>query len=146
MDIDPKQIDPADRAAVAAFARAERLVVVSTASADGTPEAALVDIAADDEGAFFFTAHNIARKLGNLRANPRAAMVIGTTGDVSLQLEGPAHVAEGEEKAYLVEAFMAHYPTSVAGREDFEMVVIRPTWVRHYDASTRPPTIAEVSW
>jgi general stress protein 26 len=146
MDIDARLINPQNPAAVAAFARAERLVVVSTAALDGTPEAALVDIAADDEGTFFFNAYKTARKLDNLRANPKAAMVIGTRGEVSLQLEGPAYVAEGEEKAYFAAAHVAHYPGSRAEHEDFEMVVIRPTWVRHYDASTRPPTVVEVSW
>lgn len=131
---------------MAAFAREERLVVVSTVTPEGLPEAALVDIAADDEGTFFFTAHHVARKLDNLRATPKAAMVIGTKGDVSLQLEGPAYVAEGEEKAHLVAAFMAHYPNSVAERPDFDMVVIRPAWVRLYDASTKPPTVVEASW
>jgi general stress protein 26 len=139
-------LDVNDRASVAAFARQERLVVVSTVTPEGHPEAALVDIGADDEGTFFFTAHNVARKLDNLRATPKAAMVIGTTGDVSLQLEGHAHVAEGEEKAHLVEALMAHYPNSVAERPDFEMVAIRPTWVRLYDASTKPPTVVEAAW
>jgi pyridoxine/pyridoxamine 5'-phosphate oxidase len=139
-------LDPQNRAEIAAFVREEGRAVVATVTSAGEPEAALVDIAVDDEGAFFFTARNIARKLDNLRANPKAAMVIGTTSDVSLQLEGPAHVAEGEEKAYLVDAFMAQYPTSRAEHEDFEMVVIRPNWVRHYDASTRPPTVAEVNW
>ncbi|MCB2413832.1 pyridoxamine 5'-phosphate oxidase family protein [Demequina sp. TTPB684] len=141
MDIDPRNPAP-----VAAFARQERLVVVSTVSPTGDPEAALVDIAADDEGTFFFNAYKTARKLNNLRANPKAAMVIGTRGEVSLQLEGPAYVAEGEEKAYLAAAHVAHYPGSRAEHEDFEMVVIRPTWVRHYDASTRPPTVVEVTW
>jgi pyridoxine/pyridoxamine 5'-phosphate oxidase len=139
-------LDPQNRAEIAAFARSERLVVVSTVSPAGEPEAALVDIAADDEGAFFFNAYKTARKLDNLRATPKAAMVIGTRGDVSLQLEGPAHVAEGEEKAYFAAAHVAHYPTSRAEHEDFEMVVIRPNWVRHYDASTRPPTVVEVNW
>ncbi len=139
-------IDPQNLAAVAAFARSERLVVVSTVSPTGEPEAALVDIAADDEGAFFFNAYKTARKLDNLRANPRAAMVIGTRGDVSLQLEGPAFVAEGDERAYFAAAYVAHYSNSRAEHEDFEMVVIRPTWVRHYDASTKPPTVVEATW
>jgi pyridoxine/pyridoxamine 5'-phosphate oxidase len=139
-------IDPRNPAAVAAFARAERLVVVSTVSPSGEPEAALVDIAADDEGAFFFNAYKTARKLDNLRANPRAAMVIGTRGEVSLQFEGPAYVAEGEERTYFAAAHVAHYPGSRAEHEDFEMVVIRPAWVRRYDASTRPPTVVEVTW
>ncbi|WP_291379085.1 pyridoxamine 5'-phosphate oxidase family protein [Demequina sp.] len=139
-------IDPQNPAAVAAFARQERLVVVSTVSPAGDPEAALVDIAADDEGTFFFTARSTARKIANLRANPKAAMVIGTTGEVSLQLEGRAYVAEGEEKAYFAAAHVAHYPGSRAEHEDFAMVVIRPTWVRHYDASTKPPVVVEVSW
>ncbi|NTV39468.1 MAG: pyridoxamine 5'-phosphate oxidase family protein [Demequinaceae bacterium] len=146
MNIDPTTIDPSDRAAVAAFARSERLVVVSTVSPSGEPEAALVDIAADDDGTFFFAAFHAARKLVNLRANPKAAMVIGTRGDVSIQLEGPAFVPEGEEKAHFVAAHLAHYPTSHAAHEDFEMVVIRPTWVKHYDASTRPPAVSVATW
>ena len=139
-------IDPNDKAAVASFARLERLVVVSTVTPTGEPEAALVDIAADDEGTFFFNAYKTARKLDNVRATPKAAMVIGTRGDVSLQLEGPAYVAEGDEKAYFAAAHVAHYPNSRAEHEDFEMVVIRPTWVRHYDSSTGPPTVVEAGW
>lgn len=138
--------NPTNPESVAAFARRERLVVVATAAPDGAPEAALVDIAADDEGTFFFTAHRSHRKLDNLRANPRAAMVIGTTGTVSLQLEGPAWVAEGAEKAALIDAFRAHYPASRAADPDFEMVAMRPAWVRLYDITERPPTVVEVNW
>lgn len=140
------ELDVNDRAAVAAFARQERLVVVSTVSPEGNPEASLVDIAADDEGTFFFAAQNVARKIVNLRETRRAAMVIGTKGDVSLQLEGPAHVAEGEERTRLLDAFMAHYPNSMAQLPDFEMVAIRPTWVRLYDVSTKPPMVVEANW
>lgn len=41
---------------------------------------------------------------------------------------------------------VAHYPGSRAEHEDFEMIVIRPTWVRRYDSSTRPPMVVEVTW
>lgn len=139
-------VDVNDKASVAAFARAERLVVVATVSPEGAPEAALVDIAADDDGTFFFTAKHTTRKIANLEALPQAAMVIGTTGNVSLQLEGDAYVATGEERATLAEAYLAHYPSGRVEAPDFDVVVLRPTWVRMYDMTNRPPAVTVAEW
>ena len=135
-----------DKASIAAFARAERLVVVATVTPEGAPEAALVDIAADDEGLFFFSAKATARKIANLEAHPQAAMVVGTTGHLSIQLEGEAHVATGEEAAFLADAYQAHYPGARVQAPEFVMIAMRPSWVKIHDGANRPPTVTQAEW
>jgi len=73
-----------------AFIRARKLGVVSSVSASGAPEAALVNLAVTDELALIFCALQDTRKCTNLRRDPRIAVVIGWDDDKTLQYEGIA--------------------------------------------------------
>jgi general stress protein 26 len=135
--------DAADLASVVAFAAAHDVAVVATVAPDGRPEAALVGIAALADGTLVFDAPDDARKVVNLRRTPHAAVVIGTEGEVSVQLEGPAAVAEGEERERLGAAYEARFPGSRALAPGFVVVAVRPEWVRVYDASVSPARVSE---
>lgn len=137
---------PLDTAHLVTFAHEHPLGVVATTAPDGAPEAALVDLVALDDGTLLFTAHLHARKLANLALTPHAAVVIGTSGTVSVQVEGSARTVEGEERQRLGEAFLSLQPGSRALHEDFALVAITPLWARRYDVSTRPPTVVEARW
>ncbi len=135
--------DAADLASVIAFAARHDVAVVATVTPEGWPEAALVGIAALADGTLVFDAPDDARKVENLRRTPRAAVVIGTEGEVSVQLEGPAAVAEGEERERLGAAYEARFPGSRALLPGFVVVAVRPDWVRVYDASVSPARVSE---
>jgi general stress protein 26 len=138
--------DPDDTAAFAAFVREHGRGVVATASASGAPEAALVGIAALDDGALIFDTYADSRKAANLRHDDRVAVVVGTEGDVSVQIEGTATITVGEERERHGATYNAQFPGSRALDPDFAVVVVRPEWVRVYDASTRPPVVTEARW
>ena len=131
------------QAALVDAVRTHGLAVVATAGASGRPEAALVGIAAADGGELLFNAPRGVRKESNLASNPRVAVVIGWTDDLSFQVEGEAESLEGEARAAAALAYEAQHPGSRASHPDFLLYRIRPTWIRRYDAAITPPVVAE---
>jgi general stress protein 26 len=138
--------DPSDRAALAAFVREQAAGVIATVSPAGAPEAALVGIAALDGGTLIFDTAVDSRKIAQLRHESRIALVVGTGGDVSVQIEGVAEIAEGSSRDQYGAAYNAQFPGSRALEPDFAVVVVRPGWVRVYDASVHPASVAEARW
>jgi len=139
-------LDPNDRAAIAAYVREEGRAVVATVTPDGEPESALVGITALDDGTLLFNVVPWARKLGNLEANGRVAVVVGTAGPMSIQCEGPAVITKGEDAEHYAAEFERIMPGSKSRYEGYEVVVVRPEWLRVYDVSHRPPLVVEASW
>jgi len=139
-------LDPNDHAAIAAYVREEGRAVVATVTPDGDPESALVGITALDDGTLIFNVLPWARKLANLEANGRVAVVVGTTAHVSVQLEGPAVITEGDAAERYAADFERLMPGSKARYEGYEVVVVRPDWLRVYDVSHKPPLVVEARW
>lgn len=140
-------IDPADPASLVEFVRRERRGVVATVSVESAPEAALVGLAALDDGTLVFDSPEKYRKIENLRTCDRVAVVVGTDGSVSAQIEGIAFVASDEgERERLGRAYIQQFPGSRALTDGFVVVGIRPSWVRVYDASVDPPRVTEATW
>ena len=139
-------LDPNNRTEIAAYVRAEGRAIVATVTADGAPEAALVGITALDDGTLIFNVVPGARKLANLAANRRVAVVVGTTGHFSVQFEGTAVITAGDEADHFAAEFERLMPGSRSRYEGYEVVVVRPDWLRVYDVSHRPPLVVEASW
>lgn len=138
--------DPADVPAFVAFVRAQAQGVVATVSPSGAPQAALVGLAALDDGTLVFDTLAGARKAENLRHDHRIAVVIGTDDAVSVQVDGFARIVHGSLREEYGAAYNAQFPGSRALDPDFAVVVVRPSWVRVYDASTRPADVSEARW
>lgn len=138
--------DPHAPASIARFVAAAGCGVVATVSSDGSPEAALVGMAALEDGTLIFNTPDAARKVENLRANRRVAVVIGTPGDVSVQVEGDASIVEDEERQHYGRAYDHRFPGSRALADGFLVVVVRPSWVRVYDAEQHPAVVREAAW
>jgi len=139
-------LDPNDHAAIAAYVREEGRAVVATVTPAGVPEAALVGITALEDGTLLFNVVPWARKLVNLKANGRAAVVVGTAGPMSIQFEGPAEITEGAEAEHYAAEFERLMPGSTSRYEGYEVVAVRPDWLRVYDVSHRPPLVVEACW
>ena len=139
-------LDPEDRAAIAAYVREEGRGIVATVTPGGEPEAALMGITALDDGTLLFNVVPWARKLDSLKAQGRVAVVVGTAGPMSVQFEGPAVITEGEEAERLAAEFERLMPGSRSRYEGYALVVVRPSWLRVYDVSHRPPLVAEARW
>lgn len=130
-------------AAFTSFVRANPLGVVATTAANGHPEAALVSFAITSDGSLLFNAHLTTRKVANLRANPRAAAVIGCTGTLSIQAEGPVVIESGAARRDAGEIYLEQFPGSRALAEDFALIRLTPDWLRSYDASAEPARVIE---
>lgn len=137
--------DPDDRAAVAGFVRRVGAAVVATVDPDGAPEAAFVGMTARDDGALLFNAHRDARKMVNLRASDRVAVVVGGE-EVSLQLEGRARITTGAERTAAEQLYLARFPGSRVADPAFEVILIVPAWVRTYDVSGASAHVREAVW
>lgn len=125
------------------FVRANPLGVVATTAPNGHPEAALVSFAVTPEGSLLFNAHLAARKVANLRANPRAAAVIGGTGAISVQVEGEAVIESGAARRVAGQVYLDQFPGSRALDEAFALIRLTPEWLRSYDASVEPARVSE---
>ncbi|BDZ37864.1 pyridoxamine 5'-phosphate oxidase family protein [Microbacterium suwonense] len=138
-------IDPADRSAVARFIRTCGAGVVATVGSDAEPQAAYVGLTATDDGMLIFDATSQSRKVTNIARRPAVAVAV-TGADVTVQLEGRAHVTRDEERWRLGEVYSERFPNSRVFDDGFVVVAVEATWVRVYDAGEHPPRVAETSW
>ena len=125
------------RAELVAFLRTQRVAVVSTVASSGAPESALVGFAVSDELELVFDTLSTTRKVANLRANPRVAIVIGGWGEheITAQLEG---LADESVDDTLRDVYYAAYPDGRerAAWQDLIYVRVRVTWARYSDFET----------
>jgi len=130
------------------FLQSHRLAVQTSVSALGTPQAAVVGIAVSDRFEIIFDTLASTRKAVNLRANPKAALVVGglTNGDErTAQIEGLADEPSGAELERLTRVYYDVYPDgpSRLSWDGLIYVRVRPAWIRFSDYNQGPPLIVE---
>jgi pyridoxine/pyridoxamine 5'-phosphate oxidase len=127
-----------------ALLRRFRMGVVSTVSATGQPQSAIVGIAIGDTLELVFDTLTTTRKYANLVREPRVAVVMGE-GELTIQMEGHAEVPAGAELTRAREIYFAAWPDGRdrAGWTHITWVRIRPTWIRVSDYAATPPSIRE---
>ncbi|MEY4550221.1 MAG: hypothetical protein RL685_6416 [Pseudomonadota bacterium] len=133
------------RAELIAFLRRYKLAVQATVATDGSPQAAVVGIAVSDQMEVIFDTLDSTRKVQNLRADPRIALVIGWDDAISVQLQGTADFPEGAEQQRIRDCYFVPYPD---GRDRLAWpgithARVRPTWLRYSDYTQEPPYIFE---
>lgn len=124
----------------------QKLGVLSTVNAQGTPESALVGIAVTSDLEIIFDTVKTSRKYTNLVANSAAAFVVGCTGDATLQYEGTAMELAGAEMERCKTVYFAQYPDGPA-RQSWPGIcyfVLKPKWIRFSDYGETPALIEEV--
>jgi len=130
------------------FLREQKLAVVSSLSANGAVESALVGIAVTGDLEIIFDTEKSSRKYRNILSHPAIAVVIGWENETTVQYEGIATELAGEEAAAFREIYFAAFP---GGRERFEKwpglvhLLVRPKWIR-YSNFNSPPQIGEMKW
>jgi pyridoxine/pyridoxamine 5'-phosphate oxidase len=135
--------DPMTRERFVGFVRSVRQGVVATVDVHGDPEAALVGLAVSDAAEVIFDSLTDTRKIRNIRAHPRVALVIGWTGGVSVQVEGAASILAGPERDEYGQIYLAQFPGSRVLDEEFSVVRVVPQWLRYYDARQAPALVME---
>ncbi len=127
------------------FLDGERLGVLATVADDGTPQAALMGVAATPELELIFDTVKSSRKYPNLKKNPRVAFVIGCSSEVTVQYEGIAEELAGESLAKYKKIYFAKF-TDGPEREAWPGItyfVVRPKWVRYCDYNPKNRRIEE---
>jgi GNAT superfamily N-acetyltransferase len=130
---------------VVRFLQQQRYGIVASVAA-GAPQAAVVGVATTDELEIVFDTLDATRKVRNLRADPRAAVVIGWDDEVTVQIDGVADFPEGGELERIRDAYFAAWPD---GRERLAWpglvhARVKPTWLRYSDFRASPPIIVEL--
>jgi len=128
------------------FLREHRLAVISTVGPDASPQAAVIGIAVTAALDIIFDTSTASRKYANLRADPRAALVIGWDLGQTVQLEGTAEILSGPDLDACKPDYFAIWPD---GRDrehwpDIAYVRVRPRWLRYSDFSRSPPRVEEM--
>ncbi len=100
-----------DRETLVQFVRARGLAVLATTAPDGSPQAAVVGVAATADGDIVFDTTRDSRKFANLIREPRVALVIGSDWDDerTVQLEGTAAEIPPDDPA--VAAYYQQFPS-----------------------------------
>ncbi len=127
------------------FIRERGLAVLATRGPDGSPQAALVGIAATDQAEIIFDTSIQSRKYGNIRRHNRVALVIGWDDEVTVQCQGVADVLTGAERDRCVAAYIEQYPDGRQRAEELEIahVRVRPDWFRYSDYRPHTFTVKE---
>jgi hypothetical protein len=128
------------------FVRRSKLAVVSTTSAAGAPQAAVVGIAVTDALEIVFDTLETSRKAVNLRRDARIALVIGWDEEQTVQCEGIADEPAGPELERIKAVYIAAFPDGVA-RQSWPGLTyfrVRLGWARYSDFRTPDALIVEL--
>jgi Pyridoxamine 5'-phosphate oxidase len=132
------------RADLLAFLRLPTYWVEATVSPAGGPQAAVVGAVVSDNLELFFDSLGSSRKVRNLRADRRVALV-AWEGERTAQVEGIADEPKGDDLARLKHLYFARFPDGPT-RESWAGITyvrVQLTWVRFSDFGVDPPEIAE---
>jgi hypothetical protein len=129
-----------------AFLRRHQCAVIATASRDGRPEAALMDIAVTPELEIIFETTTATRKFPNLKHNPYGSMVIGWDDNRTLQCDGHVDEPEGAAHDRVRDFYLSVFPEKAShefwpGNTYFRL---RPNWFRLSDYNS-PRQIQELA-
>jgi len=129
-----------DRRELIDFVRARGLGVIASRGPDGSPQAALVGIAATDRGEIVFDCSRRSRKYANIERDPAVALVIGWDDEVTVQVEGSAQVLSGTDLERCKAAYFEQYPDGRgrAASPEIAHICVIPRWLRYSDY--RPDT------
>lgn len=134
-----------DRASLCDFINRQRYGVISSLGDDGTPQSALIGLACTPALEIVFDTLTSSRKYRNFLQRPSCSLVVGWSGEQTLQLEGAVEIPQGENLIRLQDAYFAQWAEGRerAGRPGLAYLVVHPSWVRFSDFAQAPPLIEE---
>jgi pyridoxine/pyridoxamine 5'-phosphate oxidase len=134
---------PQKQADLRAFIDSCDHAVVSYLSDEGTPQSAVVAIAATPELEIIFDTVDSSRKYRSLKTRPHCSVTMWK-GEKTVQYEGIAEEAEIADQ----DVYFQKLPD---GRDRLKWkgiayFVVHPKWIRYSDFDARPPLIKEYSF
>jgi Pyridoxamine 5'-phosphate oxidase len=127
------------------FMRKQRYGVISSLSPSETPQSALVGIAITPQLNIIFDTVKTSRKYRNLTERPTCSLVVGWSGEQTVQLEGVAEEPEGADLKRYQASYFTVWPDG-PGRmrwPGITWLVVYPLWIRYSDYSQTPRLIEE---
>lgn len=135
------------------FLRENRWAVLATATKDGQPHGATMNYYVDDDFTFYFISMEETKKLGNLRENKQAAIVVGFgPAPITIQGEGEAELREKNDKELLYKISgtyslddLTKWPILRIARGVFTTIIFKPSYLvwLNLDEEGHPETFSE---
>ncbi len=129
------------------FIRKQKLMILSTVSAESTPESATMEFAVVNNFEVVFQTFKHYRKYANLLAHKKVSIVFGWNDNMTVQFEGDAQLLSGE----LLDSYRDYYLRKVPSARKFSemkgatLFRIHPKWARYTDLSKKPTEVFEVN-
>jgi pyridoxine/pyridoxamine 5'-phosphate oxidase len=135
-----------DRAFLHSFMSRARYGMVSSLSADGRPQSALVGVAITLELEIVFDSLRTTRKYANLIARPACSVTLWWGGEQTVQIDGVAFEPAGSALQHYRDAYFVAWPD---GRDRLAWagithLVVQPQWIRATDYDQSPQFIEEL--
>jgi general stress protein 26 len=130
------------------FISRHKYAVLSTVTADGLPESALIGFVVKLDLKIFFDTVSSSRKYRNLVKNPAVALVIGWDSEQTVQFEGLAKIPSSAELEEFLPIYFQVFPDGRGRKENWEDLVyfcVEPKWVRYSDFGS-PSVIEELKF
>ena len=135
------------------FLRENRWAVLATSTKGGQPHAVTMNYYVDDDFTFYFISIAETKKLGNLRDNHKAALVVGFgPSPITIQGEGQVEIREENDKelfykisgTYSPEDF-TKWPILRIARGIFTTIIFKPIYLvwLNLDEEGHPETFSE---
>ncbi len=130
------------------FIKSNSLMTISSVSATGQPQAALVGFGETDSFQLIIGTSNVSRKYSNILKNPNVAVVIGGNGPKTVQYEGTAREISGAEADKYSEIYFTKSPSARQHNElpTERYFLIEPHWIRYTIVSSDPWDIVELKF
>lgn len=124
-----------------------KLGVLGTIGDRNAPQSALVGIAVAENLEIIFDTVKSSRKYSNLIARPACSLVIGWTGEQTVQYEGLADELSGGELHHYQGIYFEAWPEcrTHLSWPGIVYFVVRPRWIRYSDFDQHPPLIEELT-
>jgi pyridoxine/pyridoxamine 5'-phosphate oxidase len=129
------------------FIQKNKLGVLASVSA-GTPQSALVGIAVTPRLEIIFDTVQNSRKYRNLTSNGTCSLVIGWSGEQTLQYEGTAKELKPPELERNQAIYFLSHPDGPLRMNwpGISYFLIRPKWIRYSDFDQDPAVIDEFTF
>jgi general stress protein 26 len=130
------------------FLADNQLMVVSTVTDTGRPNAAIVGFGQTKDLQILFGTDNSSRKYRNLQKDPHVAITIGGTTPETIQLEGIARELTEDELDLVRENYWKKNPFAKKHHENpgQRYFIVTPKWLRYTDLRSEPWDITERSF
>lgn len=132
------------------FLTRQKLMVVSTTTADTTPEAAVVGFSENNNLEIVFGTAKTTRKYTNLQTNNHVACVIGWDEEekITVQYEGTAQELVGDEREEAMQKHFIKHPGAKKFNDNPDQTYFKilPKWIRFTNYSAFPAEIFELNF